>query len=456
MKRVFIGLGIVAALAAGLVAILAARYVPTTPAGTTVGTVAIGSSSKEKVATLLREYWAKQLDEPIVLSLENSGDTYVGSVAKLGIDLDLEGTIGQIGFESFWDSLTASLAGNRKSTAYDLKFQKGKPDLADLERFVAARVPERSPARAIFRDGVITTTPERAGFKLDPERAFEAALLAYQRGETGKIPIIEGPKKVADDALASITDVVSTFTTRFSEGKVSRSHNIRNAAGRIDGVVLAPGETFSFNKVVGRRTIEAGFMTAGVYKNGKHDVDIGGGICQVSTTLYNAAIFANLKIDRRSNHSMPVPYVPLGRDATVDYGSADLVLRNGFDTPIAISSSVGKGSITFRVLGKADPSLSVKVISGAAKSWEVGEKSMPDPGLPAGKTKIIEKGSRGHSISTFRVVYRDGVEIKREPLGMSFYRGAKRIIAVGGGGTPQTSSSPLDSTPPAETVGAGG
>lgn len=456
MKRVIIGLGVVVAVGAGLVAIVAARYVPTTPAGTTVGPVAVGSSSKEKVAKLLQDYWTNQIDEPISMGLEGSSDRYVGSVAKLGIDLDVDATIGQVAFESFWESMTSSLSGSPKSVAYELKFRKSKPDLADLERFVAARVPERSPARAYFRDGSITTTPEQAGFKLDRDRAFEAALLAYQRGEQGKIPIIEGPKKVADDALASISDIVSTFTTRFSEGKVSRSHNIRNAAGRIDGVVLAPGETFSFNKIVGRRTIEAGFMTAGVYKNGKHDVDIGGGICQVSTTLYNAAIFANLKIERRSNHSMPVPYVPLGRDATVDYGSADLVLRNGFDTPIAISSSVAKGSITFRILGKPDPSLSVKVISGAAKSWEVGEKSMPDPSLPAGKTKIIEKGSRGHSIATYRVVYKDGVEVKREPLGMSYYRGAKRIIAVGGGGTPQTASSPLDSTPPEEAVGAGG
>lgn len=456
MKRVFIGLGIVMAVAAGLVAILAARYVPTTPAGTTVGSIAIGSAPKERVARLLREYWSNQVDEPISMSLEGSSDTYVGTVAKFGVELDLEATLGQIEFESFWDSITSAVTGSRKSAAYELKFRKGKPDLVDLDRFVAARVPERSPARAVYRDGSITTTPERAGFKLDRERAFEAALLAYERGESGKIPIIEGPKKVADDDLASISDIVSSFTTRFSEGKVSRSHNIRNAAGRIDGVVLAPGEAFSFNKVVGRRTIEAGFMTAGVYKNGKHDVDIGGGICQVSTTLYNAAIFANLKIERRSNHSMPVPYVPLGRDATVDYGSADLVLRNDFDTPIAISSTVAKGSITFRILGKADPSLSVKVISGAAKSWEVGQKSMPDPNLPAGKTKIIEKGSRGHSISTYRVVYKDGVEVKREPLGMSFYRGAKRIIAVGGGGTPQTASSPLDSPPPAEAVGAGG
>jgi len=169
---------------------------------------------------------------------------------------------------------------------------------------------------------------------------------------------------------------------------------------------LAPGEKLSFNKTVGRRTIENGFKLAGVYKAGKHDLGIGGGICQVSSTLYNAVLLSDLKVLRRQNHSMPVAYLPVGRDATVDYGSIDLVFENTMSTPVAISSSYTPGRLTFRVLGKKDPSISVKILSIGHRSWDTGVKTVMDPTLPAGKRLIVEKGSRGHSVSTYRLVSR--------------------------------------------------
>jgi vancomycin resistance protein YoaR len=246
-----------------------------------------------------------------------------------------------------------------------------------------------------------------------------------------ELPLTAAPNRVPDDQLFAIKEVMSEFTTTFSAGNVSRSSNIRLAANKIDGVVLAPGEKFSFNGIVGRRTAKAGYKEAGVYRNGRHDIDIGGGICQVSTTLYNAALFANLKITNRNNHSMPVPYVPIGRDATVDYDSQDFEFQNNLDKPIAVSATTGKGSITFRILADQKSDVEVKIASSKARSWATGQKQVKDPNLPAGRTVVIEKGSAGHEIFTHRVVMKNGVEIKREPLGRSYYRGATRIIAVG-------------------------
>jgi vancomycin resistance protein YoaR len=283
----------------------------------------------------------------------------------------------------------------------------------------------------VFRYGAIERTPEVAGFRLDASRVFDATLIAFRDQAPVELPLKLDEKKVPDEVLSKITDVVSEFSTRFSEGKASRSTNIRLAARKIDGLVLAPGESFSFNGVVGKRTREAGFKEAGVYKDGKHDIDIGGGICQVSTTLYNAVLFANLKVTKRQNHSMPVPYVPIGRDAAVDYNRIDLGFTNTLDIPVAINAHVETGKITFRVLGQKDPSLAVKIESSDRRSWAVGEKIQRDPSLPEGKRRVIEKGSGGHSINTFRVVYRDGKELKREPLGRSHYRGGVRIVAVG-------------------------
>jgi vancomycin resistance protein YoaR len=158
---------------------------------------------------------------------------------------------------------------------------------------------------------------------------------------------------------------------------------------------------------------------------------VGGGICQVSSTLYNASLFADLQIVQRHNHSMPVAYLPVGRDATVDYGSLDLELKNNLSTPIALNSDYKAGTLTFRVLGKKDPGLAIKIESSDSQTWSGPVKTVMDPKIPIGQKKILEKGSSGRSIHTYRVVYKDGKEIARESLGRSLYKGGERVIAVG-------------------------
>jgi vancomycin resistance protein YoaR len=190
-----------------------------------------------------------------------------------------------------------------------------------------------------------------------------------------------------------------------------------------------PGQQVSFNQTVGRRTVQGGFKTAPVLKNGRHDFDIGGGICQVSSTMYNAALFANLKVVMRNNHSLPSAYVPLGRDATVDWGTLDLVISNPLEQPVAISSTFQTGKLTFRVLGKKDPSIKVKVFTDNEDSWGRGEQTIIDRSLKPGTRRVIEKGSNAHSCDTYRVVYKDGVEIKREHLNHSLYGGCPRTVA---------------------------
>ncbi|MFI5386231.1 MAG: VanW family protein, partial [Fimbriimonadales bacterium] len=219
-----------------------------------------------------------------------------------------------------------------------------------------------------------------------------------------------------------------------------------------------------FNQTVGRRTSGGGFRDAPVLKNGKHDHDIGGGICQVSTTMYNAALLADLKIVRRNNHSIPSVYVPIGRDATVDWGSLDLVIANPTDKPVAVSSSYQNGKITFRVLGQKDPSIKVKIVTDNQRAWDRGSVMIVDKSLKPGTRRVIEKGSRGHAIDTYRIVYKDGVEIKREHLNHSDYAGMVRQIAynpaapapvvpkpgspAGPGVPPGTSTQPPPGTPP--------
>lgn len=456
MKKVLLGMGVLVGVVGVCLTIMAAQYEPKVPAGVTVVGIEVGDMSRDQAAHRLRSWWDQERRAPISLRLEGSDETFSASATKLGVALDDAATVNALPVDGFFARLRRKVTGERAEVNAVLKFKATEPDLTSLREFVESRVPERKPARVTYRAGTFQRTPEVVGFTLDDSAVFDAALDAYQNQTVGIIPVRPDAKKVSDADLLAIDEVSSEFTTRFSEGKVARSSNIRLAASLIDGIVLAPGEQFSFNKTVGRRTAARGFKEAGVYKDGKHDIDIGGGICQVSTTLYNAALFGNLKIVRRSNHSMPVPYVPIGRDATVDYGTVDLVIENSTDKPIAISATVGGGSITFRILGRKDPEASIKVVSGPAKSWDVGQREEPDPTLPAGKTRVIEKGSRGHSVATYRVVYRNGEEVKREPLGTSVYRGGKRIIAVGTAAPATPSSQPpiaTETNPPGDGDG---
>jgi vancomycin resistance protein YoaR len=313
--------------------------------------------------------------------------------------------------------------------SFPVLFKANRADLKPLAAAVKAALPLPVAAKVVYEDGQILVRHEVVPEELDTDQVPLSTMKVLPDGASVDLPMRTGTKQVPDEALDKVTDVVSSFSTRFPAYNHPRCSNIRLASSKLRGVILMPGDKFSFNGTVGRRTLRAGFKLAGVYKNGKHDVGIGGGICQVSTTLYNACLLADLKICQRSNHSLPVPYVPLGRDATVDYGDLDLIAQNTYDTPVAIDSHYETGRLTFRILGKKDPSISVKIIQAHPRSWDASVQTVVDHSLKPGTKRVVEKGSNGHSVTTYRLVFKDGQLIRRELLSHSTYGQQKRVIA---------------------------
>lgn len=434
------------ALSVGSVSLLvmASRYEEKARPGSSFEGRDLTGLTRAEATKRIEEWWSSKKTSTIRL-------TYPGirpitrSLSEVGVGLDVSATVNQVPFEGFWSNVGRLIGGKPEETNYKAVFSRGgASSWGDVEKAIKAVSPQRTPARVLYRNGGFERIPEKTGIVPDITKLQDLAYEAAVKRDTVKIPVVEAPKKVADSALESITEIVSEYRTTFNAGQASRTNNIALAASKLDGLVLAPGEKLSFNGSVGKRTAKAGFKVAGVYANGRHEVDLGGGICQVSSTLYNAALFANLKIVSRTNHSMPVPYLPIGRDATVDYGNVDLVIENSLNMPIAVNSEFQRGALTFRILGIKDESLKVEVVSEGASSWSLPIKKVPDPSLPAGKEKVIEKGSRGYAVNTYRVVYRDGVEVLREPLGKSHYRGGSRIVAVG---TKQTEASIPETDP---------
>lgn len=229
---------------------------------------------------------------------------------------------------------------------------------------------------------------------------------------------------------------IASFTTYFSPTSVARVNNIRQVAQILDGYVVRPGETFSFNHVVGPRTRAAGFDEAPVIRDGVLTPGVGGGICQVSTTLFNAAFFAGLPVVERKPHSFYIDHYPVGRDATVSYGATDLRFRNDSDTVLLLSVSTSPQSVTVSLAAPSwDRTVSYETSSFEdmvePKSSEASPRKLRDPALPPGTISPLEPGVSGRSVTVTRVV-RNPSGVLFEDAFSSSYAPKDYVIRVGG------------------------
>ena len=454
MKKIVVGILLGIGCTNGLMAATATHRSPTIRPNVSVAGVAVGGMTVEDAQRALRVWWESEKLKPLKLhsSLVNLAWPNL-KPGDLGVSLDDVSTVAKLPvLDAFADAKSAVTQQTFTEAKYDPIFKPNGITPLDLVKFLQKEVGSPRPARVVMVKGVIKRIPEVTTDTLDVNGLLDAVTKSIKSGDPVELPISETPKKLPNDQLDLITDVVSEFKTHFPKRQYNRNENLRLASGRLNGVILLPGQQMSFNKTVGQRTEKQGFKLAGVYKNGKHDTGIGGGICQVSTTLYNASLYGNLKIVRRSNHSMPVAYVPLGRDATVDWGSLDLVIENNYPTPIAISSEFQPGTLTFRILGKKVPGQWVKIVQVGGKSWDNGVQVTHDRSLKPGEKVVVDKGSRGHSIRTYRLVYQNDTLVAKQPLGFSYYGGGDKIIAVGPSAAP---TAPAGSPPVTATKASG-
>ena len=222
-----------------------------------------------------------------------------------------------------------------------------------------------------------------------------------------------------------------TYQTNYNTGNADRTTNLRLATNKINGYILRPGQEFSYNRVVGKRTIDAGYRAAPIYSGGKVVDDIGGGICQVSSTLYNAALLSDLQITSRSNHSFITSYADPGRDATVFYGAIDFKFKNTTKYPIKIVASTQNGIEKISIYGINVDKVITKVYTQRTSSKEPETKYEDNPELKAGKTKVVQGGSRGYTVNTYKETYVDGVLKEKKIISVDTYKPLTRIIQRG-------------------------
>lgn len=280
-----------------------------------------------------------------------------------------------------------------------------------------------------FKEGV-------TGRVVDMDQLFSQAQQALASGSTQltiQTQTVEPTVTVAQ--LEQEYGKITTATTNASSSSSNRITNIKLALKAMDGLRLDPGEEFSFNELLGERTKEKGYKEAGVINNGMMDQGIGGGICQVSTTLFNAVAKADLKITERHPHSRPSTYVDLGKDAAVNWPNQDFCFVNNTDAPIYIRAKwTSEKKVSISIYGKklAD-GVTIKITSKQTATVNPGDpKITVDSSLPAGTRKVVSSERTGYKATTYKVYYdKDGNEIKRVQLCKSNYPAAKAVIKVG-------------------------
>lgn len=288
----------------------------------------------------------------------------------------------------------------------------------------------------------------------------EVKQMLVEEKEIYTIPLkITKPKvEVKDLGDKLFKQTLSKYTTIYDAGNYNRAHNVALAAKTINGTILLPGETFSYNGTLGNTNAAKGYKEASAYAGGKVIQSYGGGICQVSSTLYNAVLYANLEVVERYNHSYAVSYVPAGRDATVAYGGKDFKFKNSRSYPIKIVASAKNGVVSISIKGiKEEKEYEVVLTSTVLSTTPNSTTYENNSNLEEGKEKVIQKGYTGKKSIAYKILKYNGKTISKTVLSKDTYKPMNRIVQVGtkkvtpvvtpSESTTQTNTEPIQTTP---------
>lgn len=331
-----------------------------------------------------------------------------------------------------------SLIKGSQSKQYKLKFTYDSKPVNELIDSIEKEV-NKDPVNASLSGsgGNFTVVADQKGKKLQKD-VLQKEVLAKIDGSVGsdiniKAPIEAVTAKITADKLGNTKSRISGFSTDYgSISSSERANNIILATRSINGKILMPGDSFSFNDVVGERTAEKGYQAAPVIIGNQVDSGLGGGICQVSTTLYNAILRANIKSEERAHHTLPSHYVPLGMDATVDYGNLDYKFKNTLDYPIYIEADSSGGVVAFNIYSnQALVSTVTEVHSNVYQTIQPNVKYVDDSTLAVGQTEQVQAPSTGYKVKVTKKTTKNGAVISEDLIADDFYKPVDAVIKRG-------------------------
>ncbi len=346
----------------------------------------------------------EKLDE----KLNEFGNVVLGERVQHSVDLGDDGMVsvipGHTGYNGDPSSAREAVMESLKNSHFTnikVNYSSAPPDDMTLEAFDALVYKDAVNAKYEITDNQVTVVPGDTGRYINKEEAEPILTQVREGGEIVKIPFYISQPELNSTVLKEklFSDTLATYSTSYSGSTSNRCSNIARAASLINGTVIASGDVFSFNDTVGKRTTANGFSTAKEYVNGKSVDGIGGGTCQVSSTLYSAVLYADMNIIERLNHMMSVGYIPLGQDATVADGGIDFKFKNSSDYPVKIAASTSGSTITVSIIGTQwTPKREVKIYNSSSQS---------------GKNTVV---------TSVRKVYANGELISTDTLPSSTYK----------------------------------
>ena len=353
--------------------------------------------------------------------LEKDNSKLIVTAGKQGVKVDEKQLV-----EDIYKVLDENTEDEQK---IEIPVVKATPEKIDIEKVHEEVYKEVQDA--YYTKDPFTIHPEEDGIDFDVETA--KTILSEEKEEY-EIPlkITKPSKTVKQIGTEAFPDLLATCTTSYKAGNVDRTTNLKLAANKINGVVLLPNEEFSYNKVVGERTISAGYKMAATYASGKVVDGLGGGICQISSTLYDAVVYANLNVTTRRNHQFVTSYLPAGKDATVLWGSQDFKFVNSRKYPVRIVATVEGGNATIQVWGiKEDVEYDISIETKKVATIAYTTQYVQDASLPAGQQKIVQAGNNGRKVEAYKVMKLNGKVVSTTLLSRDTYNAMQRIVHVG-------------------------
>jgi len=259
----------------------------------------------------------------------------------------------------------------------------------------------------------------------------EAKSILVENKEEYEIPltITKANITVFDLGEDAFPNLIGSCSTRYDASNVNRNNNLVLAAQKLDGTIVNPQEIFSYNQTIGQRTIAAGFKEAKAYAGGKVVLDVGGGICQLSSTLYNSTLLSNLEIVERRNHYFKTSYLPAGRDATVSWGAVDFKFKNTRKYPIKIIAKAQDGIVKVDIYGiKQEEDYDVKIESSETSIISMRTIYETDKSLSKGTQVVSQNGEDGCTSETYKVLYKNGIIVSKTLVSKDTYNDLPKII----------------------------
>ncbi len=353
------------------------------------------------------------------VQLEYEGEVWTIFPKDVSFSIDSKETlkelmnIGTKSFIFFWHRDPEPISPQRLIPKYTLDRDALAAKLEEINEKI--RVPARNAFFIIDKYDKVKISSGVSGRSIDIDKTIAKLLEAFLDLDERKI-YIEIKKEepvVYGETLQQmgISELISSYSTKFRLSQENRAYNISLAAQIINGIILAPGEVFSFNKVIGPRDENSLFKDAPQIVGNDMVEGIGGGICQVSTTLYNSVLLANLRILERYKHSVPVGYAPIGTDATVAYDYLDLKFQNTRKEYILITAGVEGEIFIVKIYGKKNPGIEVEVVSSKKEITKTGDTNL----------EIKEDDTPAYRIIVERIIKRNGIEMMREIISEDIY-----------------------------------